>query len=72
MQTVSWVSIILARLFCLSHFSLSAAAASSLVDITEQSSTGLQYMVDNKSVLDLKINVQPTYVIVPENGVHDG
>ena len=31
-----------------------------IVDITEQSSTGLQYMVDNKYLLDLKINVQPT------------
>ncbi|XP_072019770.1 intermembrane lipid transfer protein VPS13A-like [Amphiura filiformis] len=51
---------------------LSAAAASSLVDITEQSSTGLQYMVDNKSVLDLKIDVKASYVIVPECGVNDG
>ena len=42
------------------------------MDITEQSSTGLQYMVDNKSVLDLKIDVQASYVIVPENGVNDG
>ena len=29
-------------------------------------------MVDNKPVLDISINVQPTYVILSENGVHDG
>ena len=52
--------------------SLSAAAVSSLGDFTVQSSTGLQFIVDNKKILDVDIDVKPSYVIIPENGINDG
>ncbi|XP_038046817.1 vacuolar protein sorting-associated protein 13C-like isoform X3 [Patiria miniata] len=51
---------------------LSAAAVSSLGDFTVQSSTGLQFMVDNKNILDVNIDVKSSYIIIPENGVNDG
>lgn len=60
-------------LFCfLICISLSSAAASSLGEFTVQSSTGMQYLVDNKSILDVCIDLKPSYVIIPENGVNDG
>ncbi|XP_022087078.1 vacuolar protein sorting-associated protein 13A-like [Acanthaster planci] len=51
---------------------LSAAAVSSLGDFTVQSSTGLQYIVDNKNILDVNIDIKASYVIIPENGINDG
>ena len=52
--------------------SLSSAAVSSLGEFTVQSSTGMQYLVDNKSILDVCIDLKPSYIIIPENGVNDG
>ncbi|XP_071787909.1 intermembrane lipid transfer protein VPS13A-like isoform X9 [Asterias amurensis] len=51
---------------------LSSAAVSSLGEFTVQSSTGMQYLVDNKSILDVCIDLKPSYIIIPENGVNDG
>ncbi|XP_071479699.1 intermembrane lipid transfer protein VPS13A-like [Diadema antillarum] len=51
---------------------LSAAAMSNLTELGSTSTTGLQYMVDNKQILDISVDVQSTYVIIPEKGVFDG
>ena len=45
---------------------------SNLTELGSTSTTGLQFMVDNKQILDISIDVQSTYVIIPEKGVHDG
>ncbi|XP_030829188.1 vacuolar protein sorting-associated protein 13C isoform X3 [Strongylocentrotus purpuratus] len=51
---------------------LSAAAMSNLTELSDTSTTGLQFMVDNKQILDINVDVKSTYVIIPENGVFDG
>lgn len=33
-------------------------------------SVGLQHAIENHKYMDLNIDVQPSYVIVPENGVY--
>ncbi|XP_063952525.1 intermembrane lipid transfer protein VPS13A-like isoform X3 [Lytechinus pictus] len=51
---------------------LSAAAMSNLTELGSTSTTGLQFMVDNKQILDINVDVKSTYVIIPEKGVFDG
>ncbi|XP_014662270.1 PREDICTED: vacuolar protein sorting-associated protein 13A-like [Priapulus caudatus] len=49
---------------------LQAAAASKLDELKEMSATGLQHAVEHHKYMDLNIDIQPSYVIVPENGVY--
>lgn len=49
---------------------LSDAATVELSSIKERSATGIQYMVDKKSRLDIQITVMPNYVVVPQNGFY--
>ncbi|XP_071943585.1 intermembrane lipid transfer protein VPS13A-like isoform X2 [Antedon mediterranea] len=49
---------------------LSAAAASTIDEFTEQSATSLQYMADTKTILDVTVDLRPSYIIIPENGVY--
>ncbi|XP_033127425.1 vacuolar protein sorting-associated protein 13A-like [Anneissia japonica] len=49
---------------------LSAAAASTIDEFTEQSATSLQYMADTKTILDVTVDLKPSYIIIPENGVY--
>ncbi|XP_071825694.1 intermembrane lipid transfer protein VPS13A-like isoform X3 [Apostichopus japonicus] len=51
---------------------LSAAATTGLMDMGGQSTTGLQFMVDNKKITDIGIEIKPLYVVVPEKGIDDG
>ena len=53
-------------------YRLSAAAMSNLTELSDTSTTGLQFMVDHKQILDINVDVRSTYVIIPENGVFDG
>lgn len=45
---------------------------SNLTELSDTSTTGLQFMVDNKQILDINVDVKSTYVIIPEKGVFDG
>ena len=42
------------------------------MDMGGQSTTGLQYMVDNKKITDIGIEIKPLYIVVPEKGIDDG
>ena len=39
-------------------------------DLKEQSATGLQHAIQQRKYTDIKVNLQPTQVLVPEGGVY--
>lgn len=45
-------------------------AASRLVGIKERSATGMQYVIDQKSVLDADILLMPNIIVVPHGGLY--
>ncbi|XP_062132408.1 intermembrane lipid transfer protein Vps13 isoform X1 [Drosophila sulfurigaster albostrigata] len=47
---------------------LEQSAASQLVGIKERSATGMQYIIDQKSVLDADILLMPNVIVVPHGG----
>ncbi|KAH8307603.1 hypothetical protein KR044_004766 [Drosophila immigrans] len=49
---------------------LEQSAASQLVGIKERSATGMQYIIDQKSVLDADILLMPNVLVVPHGGVY--
>ncbi|XP_022255667.1 vacuolar protein sorting-associated protein 13A-like [Limulus polyphemus] len=52
-----------------SLYQLQAAAAMKLEDFKDKSALGLQYAIEQHRNLDLNINIKPSYIIIPENGV---
>jgi hypothetical protein len=53
-------------------FRLQANAESKLADFKEMSATGLQYAIQQQSVVDLYVDLQAPYVIVPHGGFYSG
>ena len=51
---------------------LQATAESKLADIKEKSATGLQYAIQQQSILDLNVDLQAPYIIVPHGGLYSG
>ncbi|KAK3093140.1 hypothetical protein FSP39_011676 [Pinctada imbricata] len=49
---------------------LSQAAMQKFEDIKEQSATGLQHAIEQKKYTDIKIDLQPSLVIVPQTGFY--
>ncbi|XP_017837309.1 vacuolar protein sorting-associated protein 13 isoform X2 [Drosophila busckii] len=52
----------------LSH--IEQTAASSLYGIKERSATGMQYIIDQKSVLDADILLMPNIIVLPHGGMY--
>lgn len=52
------------------HFSLTDAAADRLSNFKERSATGIQYMIEKHSRLEVNISIEPNYVIVPYGGIY--
>ncbi|XP_026058511.1 vacuolar protein sorting-associated protein 13A isoform X2 [Carassius auratus] len=50
---------------------LTNATLMKLEQFRDKTSTGLMYVIETQKVLDLKINLMASYVIVPENGFYD-
>uniref|UniRef100_A0A8C1ZR47 Vacuolar protein sorting 13 homolog A n=1 Tax=Cyprinus carpio TaxID=7962 RepID=A0A8C1ZR47_CYPCA len=50
---------------------LTNATLMKLEQFRDKTSTGLMYIIETQKVLDLKINLMASYVIVPENGFYD-
>lgn len=48
--------------------SLTDAAADKLSNFKERSATGIQYVIEKHTRLEVNISVQPNYVIVPHGG----
>lgn len=57
-------------IFFLLWFRLTDAAADKLSNFKERSATGIQYMIEKHTRLEVNISVQPNYVIIPYGGVY--
>nr|XP_046254686.1 vacuolar protein sorting-associated protein 13C isoform X2 [Scatophagus argus] len=47
---------------------LTSATLSKLEEIKEKTATGLSHIIETRKVLDLRINLKPSYLLVPECG----
>uniref|UniRef100_A0A8B9M2R6 Vacuolar protein sorting 13 homolog A n=1 Tax=Accipiter nisus TaxID=211598 RepID=A0A8B9M2R6_9AVES len=50
---------------------LTSATLMKLEEFREKTSTGLLYVIETQKVLDLKINLMASYIIVPQNGFYE-
>ncbi|XP_060618149.2 intermembrane lipid transfer protein VPS13A isoform X1 [Anolis sagrei] len=50
---------------------LTTATLTKLEELGEKTATGLVYIIETQKVLDLKINLMASYIIVPQNGFYD-
>ncbi|EMP30416.1 Vacuolar protein sorting-associated protein 13A [Chelonia mydas] len=50
---------------------LTSATLMKLEEFREKTSTGLLYVIETQKVLDLKINLMASYVLVPQNGFYE-
>ncbi|XP_043916804.1 vacuolar protein sorting-associated protein 13A isoform X2 [Protopterus annectens] len=50
---------------------LTSATLMKLEEFRDKTSTGLLYVIETQKVLDLKINLMASYVLVPQNGFYD-
>jgi len=51
---------------------LEATAESKLADIKEKSARRLLYAIQQQSILDLNVDLQAPYIIVPHGGLYSG
>lgn len=49
---------------------LQDVAAEKLGNIKERSATGLQYAIAKHPKLELDINIMPSYIVIPFNGIY--
>ncbi|XP_041074256.1 vacuolar protein sorting-associated protein 13C-like [Polyodon spathula] len=51
---------------------LTSATLMKLEEIKEKTATGLSHIIETHKVLDLQINLKPSYLLVPQTGFYDG
>ncbi|MGH0117440.1 UNVERIFIED_CONTAM: hypothetical protein FKN15_034627 [Acipenser sinensis] len=51
---------------------LTSATLMKLEEIKEKTSTGLSHIIETRKVLDLQVNLKPSYLLVPQTGFYDG
>ncbi|XP_069851362.1 intermembrane lipid transfer protein VPS13C isoform X3 [Dipodomys merriami] len=49
---------------------ITSATLTKLEEIKEKTATGLTHMIETRKVLDLRINLKPSYLIIPQTGFH--
>ncbi|XP_057578649.1 intermembrane lipid transfer protein VPS13C isoform X2 [Hippopotamus amphibius kiboko] len=49
---------------------ITSATLMKLEEIKEKTATGLTHIIETRKVLDLRINLKPSYLIVPQTGFH--
>uniref|UniRef100_A0A8C0HTI9 Vacuolar protein sorting 13 homolog C n=1 Tax=Balaenoptera musculus TaxID=9771 RepID=A0A8C0HTI9_BALMU len=49
---------------------ITSATLMKLEEIKERTATGLTHIIETRKVLDLRINLKPSYLIVPQTGFH--
>ncbi|XP_041535269.1 vacuolar protein sorting-associated protein 13C isoform X2 [Microtus oregoni] len=49
---------------------ITSATLMKLEEIKERTATGLTHMIETRKVLDLRINLKPSYLIIPQTGFH--
>lgn len=50
---------------------LASATLTKLEEFKDKTSTGLLYVIETQKVLDLKINLRASYILVPQNGFYE-
>ncbi|XP_018413755.1 PREDICTED: vacuolar protein sorting-associated protein 13A [Nanorana parkeri] len=50
---------------------LTSATLTKLEEFKDKTSTGLLYVIETQKVLDLKINLRASYILVPQNGFYE-
>uniref|UniRef100_A0A8C4YCP0 Vacuolar protein sorting 13 homolog C n=1 Tax=Gopherus evgoodei TaxID=1825980 RepID=A0A8C4YCP0_9SAUR len=50
---------------------LTTATLMKLEEIKERTATGLAHIIETRKVLDLRINLKPSYLVVPQTGFHN-
>uniref|UniRef100_A0A8C5MNH3 Vacuolar protein sorting 13 homolog A n=1 Tax=Leptobrachium leishanense TaxID=445787 RepID=A0A8C5MNH3_9ANUR len=50
---------------------LTSATLTKLEEFRDKTSTGLLYVIETQKVLDLKINLMASYILVPQNGFYE-
>ncbi|XP_066557958.1 intermembrane lipid transfer protein VPS13C isoform X2 [Amia ocellicauda] len=51
---------------------LTSATLMKLEEIKEKTAAGLSHIIKTRKVLDLRINLKPSYLLVPKSGFYDG
>ncbi|XP_026072516.1 vacuolar protein sorting-associated protein 13C-like isoform X6 [Carassius auratus] len=51
---------------------ITSATLSKLEEIKEKTATGLSHIIETRKVLDLRIDLKPSYLLLPKSGFHDG
>ncbi|KAJ4449970.1 hypothetical protein ANN_01377 [Periplaneta americana] len=51
---------------------LQAAAGSTLADFKEMSATGLQHAIQQQNIMDLKVDLEASYIVLPHGGIYLG
>ncbi|KAG8144829.1 hypothetical protein E2320_013243 [Naja naja] len=49
---------------------LTTATLSKLEEIKERTATGLMHIIQTRKVLDLRVNLKPSYLLIPQTGFH--
>ncbi|XP_069383478.1 intermembrane lipid transfer protein VPS13C isoform X5 [Paralichthys olivaceus] len=49
---------------------LTSATLSKLEEIKEKTATGLSHIIENRKVLDLRIDLKPSYLLIPKSGFY--
>ncbi|EHH63124.1 Vacuolar protein sorting-associated protein 13C [Macaca fascicularis] len=49
---------------------ITSATLMKLEEIKERTATGLTHIIETRKVLDLRINLKPSYLVVPQTGFH--
>ncbi|XP_052457976.1 intermembrane lipid transfer protein VPS13C isoform X3 [Carassius gibelio] len=50
---------------------ITSATLSKLEEIKEKTATGLSHIIETRKVLDLRIDLKPSYLLLPKSGFHD-
>ncbi|KAM3866154.1 intermembrane lipid transfer protein VPS13C-like [Diretmus argenteus] len=50
---------------------LTSATLSKLEEIKEKTATGLSHIIETRKILDLRIDLKPSYLLVPRSGFYD-
>uniref|UniRef100_A0A8C0XNN3 Vacuolar protein sorting 13 homolog C n=2 Tax=Castor canadensis TaxID=51338 RepID=A0A8C0XNN3_CASCN len=49
---------------------ITSATLTKLEEIKERTATGLTHIIETRKVLDLRINLKPSYLVIPQTGFH--
>ncbi|XP_072574266.1 intermembrane lipid transfer protein VPS13C isoform X2 [Paramormyrops kingsleyae] len=51
---------------------ITSATLMKLEEIKEKTATGLSHIIETRKILDLRIDLKPSYLLVPKSGFYDG